>query len=128
MTRLNFTLPFPPSSNSLYATVKGRRVKSAEGRRYAEQVGWKILADHVPRHTLKGSLCLWLYLRPPRENNVGDIANREKALTDSLVAAGVIEDDRFIRELHIVREKALPPNGEVAVLLYEIETQAEAAA
>lgn len=128
MTRLEFKVPWPPTVNNLYATVKGRRVKSAEGRRYAEQVGWKILADHVPRHTLSGPLCLWLYLRPPREHNVGDIANREKALTDALVAAGVIEDDRFIRELHIVREKALAPNGEVDVLLYEIATQAEVAA
>lgn len=126
LSRVSFVVDWPPTSNSLYATVGGKRVKSAAGRRYTKRVGESILIQCVPRHQLTGSLCVWLYLRPPREHNVGDIANREKALVDALVACGVIEDDRHIVDLRIVRHAALPPNGQVSVVIQESESDQSA--
>jgi crossover junction endodeoxyribonuclease RusA len=38
MNRLTLTLPLPPSINHQYATVQGRRVLSAAGRRYKKEV------------------------------------------------------------------------------------------
>jgi len=35
---MKFSLPLPPSVNHLYATVRGRRVLSAEGRAYKRDV------------------------------------------------------------------------------------------
>lgn len=126
MKRLNFVVDWPPTANSLYATVGGRRVKSAAGRRYAKQVADSILVQCVPRHSLTGSLHVCLYLRPPREHNIGDIANREKALMDALVTCGVIEDDRFIVGLRIMRYAALPPTGQVSVVIQEAHSSESA--
>jgi hypothetical protein len=41
--RLTITLPVPPSINHQYATVNGRRILSAAGRRYKLEIGQQIL-------------------------------------------------------------------------------------
>lgn len=41
--RLTITLPIPPSINHQYATVNGRRILSAAGRRYKVEIGQRIL-------------------------------------------------------------------------------------
>jgi crossover junction endodeoxyribonuclease RusA len=40
---LTITLPIPPSINHQYATVNGRRILSAAGRRYKVEIGHRIL-------------------------------------------------------------------------------------
>jgi crossover junction endodeoxyribonuclease RusA len=40
---LTLTLPLPPSSNHIYATVQGRRLLSSAGRRFKTHVGQEVL-------------------------------------------------------------------------------------
>lgn len=130
MTRIQFKLPWPPSVNAAWRSPRtgplaGRTLLSAEGRAYRRAVGENVLIQRVPRHTLSGKLQVWIWARPPDER-ARDLDNLPKALLDGLKHAGVIADDKFIDELHIVRERVLKPAGEVEVMIAEIR-QTEAA-
>ena len=84
-------VPIPPSANNLFATVRGRRVKSKAYK------AW--LAEAVPMLTaLAGPESYPCELRysvfGPMHGN-RDLANLEKPLSDALVAAGCIPDDKI---------------------------------
>jgi crossover junction endodeoxyribonuclease RusA len=53
---LTLTLPLPPSINHQYATVQGRRVLSAAGRRFKSQVGQEVLYLLARRRSASRSL------------------------------------------------------------------------
>ncbi len=83
---LTFTTTIPPSVNSLYATVKGRRVLSKAGREYKDSVGRQIMAENgAQRFTVASgdrlALTIRLYFPDKRRT---DISNRIKVLEDAL--------------------------------------------
>tara|TARA_R110000803_G_scaffold164245_1_gene227969 strand:+ start:925 stop:1281 length:357 start_codon:yes stop_codon:yes gene_type:complete len=93
---MKLTLPFPPSVNGLYATnfKTKRRFKS---KKYTEWCGVAIwsASKGVP---IKGKVkALYEFGRPDKRRR--DVANYEKAVSDILVTAGVIEDDSLIEEI-----------------------------
>lgn len=96
--KINLTLPYPPSVNSLYATVYGRRVLSANGKGYKAQVLNLCFAFKVK--PLKGDLSLKFTAYRPRKS--GDLDNLLKIVQDSLKGSG-FEDDRQIVEIHAFR-------------------------
>jgi crossover junction endodeoxyribonuclease RusA len=80
MPNLTIELPFPPSVNSMYATFKGRRILSREGREYKRRVGMIFSCHRVPPAVGEVKLTVHFY-RPTRR---GDLDNRLKVLQDSL--------------------------------------------
>jgi crossover junction endodeoxyribonuclease RusA len=89
-------LPYPPSLNHLYATFRGRRILSREGRQYKEVVAALV----GPVNCATGSLSVSVDAYRPRKS--GDLDNTLKALLDSLT--GIIwQDDSQIVELHARR-------------------------
>jgi len=106
---IRLVLPFPPSTNTAYATVRGRRVKTKRAREYAEHVQflcsvnawcdtWIIKThelDVMPR------LAVRLDLHPPRRGRA-DVANYEKLVVDA-VFGYLGMDDSLIDDLRIVR-------------------------
>ena len=106
---MTLTLPFPPSTNTAYANVRGRRVKTKRAREYAEHVkflcsvnawcdAWIIKTqelDVMPR------LAVRLDLHPPRRGRA-DVANYEKLVVDA-VFGYLGMDDSLIDDLRIVR-------------------------
>jgi crossover junction endodeoxyribonuclease RusA len=123
-TRVTLKLPWPPSVNRMWRTISkgrlaGRTLLSQQGRDYRKSVADNVLTQHVPRGTLGGRLQVWIYCRPPDER-ARDLDNLPKGILDGLKHAGVIHDDKFIDELHIVRERVLRPCGEVEVMIAEI--------
>lgn len=104
---ITLSLPLPPSSNNAYVNVRGRgRVPSQEHTR------WKRDAERI-------ALVQYLDLAKPEiatpyrmtirvnVNHKSDIANREKLLTDMLVRAGIIPDDRWMNEITIRRDNTV---------------------
>src|SRR5688572_15621574 len=94
-TKQFVTVPAPPSANNLFATVRGRRVKSADYRYWLKQV--------VPvfRELAPPSLPCKLNVTIDGEvNERRDGGNFQKPIEDALVAAGVIPDDslKYLRE------------------------------
>lgn len=122
-------LPLPPSSNNMFVNVPGRgRVPSAKYTKWKRQAAQSLknLGKVTPPVEVR------IIIRPGkfwRRNS--DIANREKAVTDALVAAKVIEDDHCLIVQRISVEyrplpdppKGVPPVAIVMVRHCEIGSQ-----
>ena len=104
----SITLPIPPSINRQYATVNGRRVLSATGRRYKGTVGQLLMAA--------GSSSEWhAFLRKAREHGLAltirfhfptllrrDLDGGLKIAQDALCEAMSLNDNR-IMEIHLYK-------------------------
>jgi len=89
----NFTMPTPPSANALFRNLPKRgRVKTARYNDFIRQGITAIRAQKVK--PLKGYVVMVIGVE--RMSGRADIDNRLKALLDTIVMAGVLEDDRFV--------------------------------
>ena len=108
--RLTITLPIPPSINHQYATVNGRRILSAAGRRYKIEIGQQILVAlaHSPN---RQALLLKLrsdYVALSIRCHFSSLLRRDidgglKITQDALCEALGLNDNRVI-ELHLYKE------------------------
>lgn len=87
-----FTLPWPPSANRLWRTVKGRMIRSAEYREWLTSAGW-ILKSQRPQ-PVKGPYRLTVVLVRPDQRR-RDQDNLLKPISDLMKVCGVIEDDHL---------------------------------
>lgn len=103
------TLPMPPSVNGLFAGMQ-RRHKSDEYKAWLSKAN-SLVWLYSPHCTLplKGRIKA-TYIFHFNHNDLrsgtkrkNDIFNREKALSDFLVACGVIEDDSDIDDGRVIR-------------------------
>ena len=107
---LSFTLPFPPSLNSIWRavviTLKGkpqaRVLLSEEGRAYRRAVRAVLHSLGNPTTPPGARLALHLHACPP-DRRTRDLSNLPKALEDALTHAGVWADDSLIDELRVTR-------------------------
>ncbi len=109
LDRLQLTLPIPPSINHQYATVKGRRVLSAEGRSYKQLVGQHILmalARNPERDRLRTLfkshnliLSMWFYFRTALRR---DLDSGLKIAQDGICEALELNDNRVV-EIHLYK-------------------------
>lgn len=115
MIKLN--LPFPPSSNTYYRSVKGRVLISKKGRIYKDTVA-RIVAWQKAAHGLEGRLKVQVLLFPP-DRRKRDLDNSLKALVDSLEGAGVFVNDSQIDEL-IIKRMEVTSGGIAEVTVTEL--------
>lgn len=107
----NFTLPYPPSVNRLYATVGRYRVLTREGRQYKKDAADAAMAQGVKLHS--GALAVCVHFFRPRKS--GDLDNLSKSLLDSLKGIAW-DDDAQITELHFFRhEDKENPRAEIEI-------------
>ena len=99
------TLPFPPSANAIWRNVNGRTLKSAAYRSWLQEALLLLRAQRAP--SVKGSYRLALFADRP-DNRRRDLGNLEKAVSDVLVQAGVVEDDHLAASISLAWS-ALPP-------------------
>jgi crossover junction endodeoxyribonuclease RusA len=107
--RLILTLPIPPSINSQYATVNGRRILSAVGRGYKVEVGRQILvalahSSHreILLKTLRSrylALAIRFHFSSPLRR---DVDGGVKITQDAVAEALGINDNRIV-ELHVYK-------------------------
>jgi len=109
---MTFTLPFPPSTNNLYATVRGRRVLSAEGRRFKQAAAAMALSAGVRPLTGDVSVALDVY-RPRR---AGDLDNTIKATLDALKGIAWADDSQVTRIVATRFEDKRNPRVDAMVL------------
>lgn len=89
-------MPYPPSANALWRNVKGRTLKSAAYRSWLQEALLLLRAQRAPH--VAGSYSLAIVADRP-DNRRRDLGNLEKAVSDCLVHAGVIEDDHLAKSI-----------------------------
>lgn len=92
-------LDYPPTNNCLYTNVymKGRVISP----RYRAWMANYPPVGKVPVEPIKTDFKLYYYLAKHTDKRKRDLANYEKALTDSLVKHGYLLDDSLLIELRI---------------------------
>lgn len=83
-------LPFPPSANALWRNVAGKTLLSEPYRKW-KRLALQEIAVQRPRKVLEPYRLAIVATRP--DNRKRDLGNLEKAISDALVAAGVVVDD-----------------------------------
>jgi Holliday junction resolvase RusA-like endonuclease len=93
----------PPTVNTMYRSVSGRRYKRADAKSYQERVSCEMrrLWSGAP-YDGRAELRIEFTTKDKRR---WDIDNRVKALQDCLVLSGVLADDTLIDTLHVERRK-----------------------
>jgi crossover junction endodeoxyribonuclease RusA len=111
MTELTFTLPWPPSINSMYqqGIIGGKNAKarasmflSQAGKDYRLAAADAIDDQKVPRRSLSGRLQVKALAYPP-DARTRDLDNLWKSALDVLKHCSVITDDGHIDDLHVKR-------------------------
>lgn len=97
----SLSLPFPPSTNNLFAQAGKKRVSSARASAYARTVFAAVLASGASRG-LAGELRAMIAVWSP-DLRRRDLDNLCKAPLDALAKAGVYADDSQIVDLRIFR-------------------------
>ena len=93
---VNFTLPFPPSVNSLYSTnwLTKKRFKS---KRYEAWISNAVEPLNDYQYVQGKVKALYEFGRP--DNRRRDVANYEKAVSDLLTYTVILNDDSQIEEI-----------------------------
>jgi len=108
-------LPFPPSTNNLFANAGKRRIKTAAYSAWLDLASIGIKDSH--RLNL-GPYSLHICLRRPDKRR-RDLGNLEKAVSDLLVANGVIQDDSLSQRITLQWDDDLP--AECVVIVQEAQ-------
>lgn len=100
-------LPVPPSANNLFATYNGRRIISREYKAWRKDAGEVVLKawndQYQPEIGKPYAVHIQINL-----NHQGDIANREKAITDLLVATiPGFPGDQWVNRMLIERDRTI---------------------
>ena len=115
---VSFSVPYPPSMNTMWRNFRGRTVLSKAGRIFREQVNFLVIDKNIPKFGDK-KLKVTMILRP-RDKRKTDIDNRIKAVLDALEHAGVFDDDFQVDHLEMIRGEPIK-GGLLHVVIEEIQ-------
>lgn len=114
---IKISLPMPPSVNGLFANKKtGGRVKTVAYKAWQHMAGACVKDIH--RQNL-GPYSISIALKRSTVSSLSDLTNREKAVSDLLVAHGVVKDDRYCQRLVMTWDEDL--DAECVVLIHPYE-------
>jgi crossover junction endodeoxyribonuclease RusA len=92
-----FDLPFPPSANALWRSVRGRMILSAKYRAWSEAAASQA-SMYRKAASVTGPYTLRIQAGRP-DKRKRDIDNLIKPVSDALVNAGIVEGDHLCQEV-----------------------------
>lgn len=101
-------VPWPPTGNLIWRHAGNHHYISAAYKQYRKDVAVCVVWQKVRFYVGNLSLTLRCYAKDERARDLDNVC---KGLIDALVKASVIEDDKYIDELHVYRmptDKARP--------------------
>lgn len=112
-SKFHVMLPLPPSTNNLFATVNGRRVKSRAYREWLAATGAAPVELRRPK-TLPAEVRVTVFGKVNRQR---DLDNFLKPVLDSIVAAGVLPGDSLAHVTELRIGYGGPWDGDPAVMV-----------
>lgn len=97
---ISLILPYPPTINTYYSTVAGRRVLSKKGKDYKSHVFFYKVKNHKEIECIDVKVKIDIALHVP-DRRIRDIDNIIKPMLDSLVYGRYIKDDRQVCKLSV---------------------------
>jgi crossover junction endodeoxyribonuclease RusA len=100
-------LPFPPSTNGLFANVAGKgRIRSDRYRQWANAAGWELKSQKPKK--VSGPVSIAIYVEEKRDRK-RDIDNLAKGPLDLLVSHRIIDGDdiKTIRRVSLEWSKSV---------------------
>lgn len=116
---LNFTVRFPISVNHVYRAWQNRIILCPKAKEYRAAVARDIRNLKLPGFGTSRLEAHYVIHAP--DHGRRDLANLDKLLTDTLVSAGVFDDDSQIDEHRFTRGAVDPGRPRVEVFLKPIE-------
>lgn len=95
---IRYELPYPPTTNHLFANVGRGRMKTDAYRAWREVAGYAIIEQG--RKRIHGHVSLSIALVKPDKRR-RDLSNSVKAIEDLLVSMAVIDDDSLVQRIDI---------------------------
>lgn len=95
------TLPYPPSANQLWRSVRGRVVRSAAYASWLNVASWEVklaVARTFDKQGVAGPYALTVLVCPP-DRRPRDIDNLLKAISDALAKGGAIKNDSLCQRI-----------------------------
>lgn len=118
MKQYHLKLPWPPTNNTLFSVVNGRKIKSKKGRIFTEAVINQITKANQ-QFNLSGKLKIKIVANPP-DLRKRDLDNLLKAPLDALTQSGVIADDSMFKSIKIGWGEKVK-GGSLDITIWEIE-------
>ena len=113
------TLPYPPSVNTYWRANGNRRFISKAGVEFKRAVAEYVIDNNVPKFG-NVRLDMDIVIRP-RSKRIFDIDNVLKAILDSLMDAGVYDDDSQVDKLCITRGDACQGGACIVIIKEKID-------
>lgn len=115
---LSISMPWPPSTNSIWRNVGSKTVLSKTARAYRNKARGELLAQGMANKKLSGRVAMRVTLYPG-DNRAFDIDNKLKALLDALTYSKVWLDDGQVDQILVMRSKERRKGGEAVVEIQE---------
>jgi len=98
-------LPLSPSTNNLFANRPGQRGRfpTARYKTWLQAAGWDVKAAGAIK--VSGEIAVTISIP---HDYTSDADNRIKAVLDLLVRHELIDDDRYVVDLRVVKDRAVP--------------------
>lgn len=101
---IRVTLPWPPSQNRIWRRGKSVTYLSSQYRAWIEEAGWAIRQQTRGFKPIVGRFRAEILLNPP-DNRQRDIDNSVKVLLDIAQKHGLVANDRYCEDLHVVLDR-----------------------
>lgn len=123
---ITLTLPWPPTSNTLYPSSRtGRRFLSERGKRYIEQIRVALVEQLSSGHrAIAGRIGYRVRMMAP-DRQRRDLSNHLKAIEDCLTKCGLWGDDSQVDDGHFTRGPIVK-GGRVEIEIWQIVEPKEA--